>query len=446
MAEQIKAELSTDEKNRLIDGGVRKKFAECDEFFLKSVDAAKAKHPEIHPGIFDAIKKAHQEHLPKFIDGVINAQQYKKEFDSQLSMEGINKKIGVAYEEFRVSVKDKVKTAASGLVPEAIMDGQIEKAYKAIEPELPKDGVGIFGTIGKAFFDPDKGGIRWGAIAGLAAGLWAGTAMGGGLEGGILGIVALAVLAIGGVMLGNFVSDAYSDKKEPEKEKGQEKSLKRDTALKPKVEKDKELNSQIVKLDPSGTTIIYVDKDGKNVPISQGVPANIAELMQIKINSGAGKDLASVTEVALIDKSDGEARPVKMSPKSPVNFKVQKNESNGSYIELGEESVQADLKNLRESVEEEMKKSKGGNAESLEQRKDVKTEKTAETSGQPFEDISLKGYVASEDYKEQRAKEQADELKKKSGGSGVTLTPDGATNHSIPNVLLEFARANTQGK
>ncbi len=444
MAEQIKAELSTDEKNRLIDGGVRKKFAECDEFFLKSVDAAKAKHPEIHPGIFDAIKKAHQEHLPKFIDGVITAQEYKKEFDSQLSMEGINKKIGVAYEEFRVSVKDKVKTSANELVPAAIMDGQIEKAYKAIEPELPKDGVGIFGTIGSAFFDPKKGGIRWGAIAGLAAGLWAGTAMGGGLEGGILGIVALVVLAIGGVMLGNFASDAYSDKKEPEKEKGQEKMREKGSAPAPKVEK--ELNSQIVKLDPSGTTIIYVDKDGNNVPISQGVPANIAELMQITINSGAGNGPASVAEVALIDKSDGEAKPVKMSPKYPVNFKIQKNESNGSYIELGEESVQADLKNLRESVEEEMKKSKGGNAESLEQRKDVKTEKTAETSGQPFEDISLKGYVASEDYKEQRAKEQADELKKKSGGSGVTLTPDGATNHSIPNVLLEFARANTQGK
>ncbi|MEQ1706148.1 MAG: hypothetical protein ABL867_09295 [Rickettsiales bacterium] len=450
MAEPKKPEPTLEELNASVLSRVTAGVKKANKNSIDAIQKAKNNpvNKGIDPKIFELMIEASNNHIESLIAGAYESSK----FELQTTKEGkiVAKQSSMIYEnnaedlaKFGNAVKDETKRLGmAGLTTAPEKNGfnrDLDAAYEAVNREIPKDGVGIFGTIGSAFFDPDKGGIRWGGILGLIGGVVAGVWMGGGLEGGILGIVALAVLAIGGMMLGNFISDAYSDKKEPEKEKGQEKSLKRDTAPKPKVEKDKELNSQIVKLDPSGTTIIYVDKDGKNVPISQGVPANIAELMQIKINSEAGKGLASVAEVALIDKSDGEARPVKMSPKSPVNFKVQKNESNGSYIELGEETVQADLKKLRESVEDVMKNSTKD--KSLEQGKDVKTEKTGETSEQLFVDNSLNGYVKSPEYLEQleKAKKQAGQIEP----NGVTITPPDAS--SIPiHATGEVAQLSTR--
>jgi hypothetical protein len=98
--------------------------------------------------------------------------------------------------------------------------------------------------------------------------------------------------------------------------------------------------------------------------------------------------------------------------------------------ELDRGQGQVVKKNVSTPIKEEKKGNEGTELPAKEGltagQQNKEPQKTA-TSGQPFEDNSLDGYVNSPEYKAQRAKEQADELKKSSGGNGVTLTPPDAS-------------------
>lgn len=179
----------------------------------------------ISPEIFKRLEKARKDNLDWMIEETYEVAKYRNIEtlkDKQLFIDSsqpsdvyIGKESHRIKKEYNERVMNDIIKAdpITGLsTPE--LERQIDGAYKAIDKELPKPG--IFGAVGSAFFDREKGGFQWAAIGGGLLGLIGGAMLGGGPEGGLLGFAMMIIGVVAGAMLGGFISDAYAAKKERE--------------------------------------------------------------------------------------------------------------------------------------------------------------------------------------------------------------------------------------
>ncbi len=407
MAETDK--LSLEEKNAQMRAQVIDHVQRWNEGMDGRIDKAQS-NPDtaVFKEVWEEIKKVRKEKLPKFIDEYCDANRIERgtvngEVDDAQRTTRV-KNINKALDRYEIEVKNQIiANGISGIDDKDKVAYQVDKAYKAINNELPKPG--LLSSIGGAFFDPDKGGIRWGAIAGAALGAWAALGIFGGLEAGLLGIAALVVGIFAGTWAGNFMSDALSAKKGPETE-GQERSKqqghggpapKLDGASPnktPAPDRVAEPTSQIVNTDPAKTNIIYVDNEGKYVTSEPGkVPVGKKNVMQIKLEPVSNSKV-KVTGVAVADEKgvfapNEKGEIISFPPESERHFKIKGGvidfESEAARINLNslrEEAVKAGInRNVEQDKKEEPKKESGkieqGNDES---RKDGEKVEQAERS------------------------------------------------------------------
>lgn len=174
-----------------------------------------------------------------------------------------------------------------------------------------------------------------------------------------------------------------------------------------KIEQNKK--AQIVNLDQSGITTVYLDNKGSIVPVAgDNIPNDKQFLMRVTLDSKDNTS-ARVTNVAVADKDGAfyENKDGLLSynvDRDKINFPISVNQDGSKSVNLGEKKARAALDDLRASVipknEEVINKDQG---EKQEQTKGAinRTDKLDDTI------TPLDSYIKSPQYLKEQAKRDA---------------------------------------